>query len=61
MADLAILLGGYGYCRSCPEDLNGDRRVDDRDLDILIANWGQCEADLLTEVEPSRSTVALAM
>ncbi len=53
-ADLAILLGGYGYCRSCPEDLDGDRRVDDRDLDILVANWGHCA------VEPNRSTAALA-
>ncbi len=48
-ADLAILLGGYGYCRSCPEDLDGDRTVDDRDLHILIANWGQCEVDSVTE------------
>ena len=43
-ADLAILLGGYGYCRNCAEDINGDRRVDDGDLEILARNWGECGA-----------------
>ncbi len=43
-ADLAILLGGYGYCRNCAEDLDGDRRVDEADVDVLIGDWGACPA-----------------
>ena len=60
-ADLAILLGKYGQ-RDKTVDLNGDNFIDDADVDvaILMANWGKCEPDSLTEVEPYRSTVAFA-
>ena len=40
--DLAIVLGGFGYCRNCAEDLNGGRNVDEIDVDVLMESWGIC-------------------
>lgn len=40
-ADLAILLGAWGPCRTapCPADLNGDGVIDGTDLAILLGEW----------------------
>lgn len=43
VADLLILLAGWGPCRDCndcPTDVNGDCAVGVVDPLILLANWG---------------------
>ena len=36
---IAILLGVWGPCTGCPEDLNGDGIVGGADIAILLASW----------------------
>ncbi len=38
--DLLRLLGAWGLCRECPEDLDGDRLVSTSDLVMLIEGLG---------------------
>lgn len=38
-ADLAVLLGSWGYCPECPADINGDDFVDGADLAQLLGSW----------------------
>ena len=42
IADLLILLGGWGACPPppCPADLDGDGSVGIADLLLLLAAWG---------------------
>ncbi len=43
VADLLILLAGWGSCgdcKDCPTDVNGDCAVGVADLLSLLANWG---------------------
>jgi len=42
VADLLIMLGAWGPCRSCPADLNGDAHVTVSDLLELLSAWGAC-------------------
>ena len=42
VADLLALLGVWGPCPGCPEDLNGDTVVDVADLLLLLSAWGPC-------------------
>ncbi|MCH8969617.1 MAG: hypothetical protein IIA66_10930, partial [Planctomycetes bacterium] len=44
-ADLASILGSYGICRGCDEDLNHDGYVDETDVKILALHWGPCASD----------------
>ncbi|NEQ48566.1 MAG: CRTAC1 family protein [Leptolyngbya sp. SIO3F4] len=39
-ADLAVLLGQWGPCRSCVADLDGDGLIGPADLAILLGGWG---------------------
>ena len=41
-ADLLELIGVWGTCATCVENLDGDGLVDVQDLLILIAAWGDC-------------------
>ncbi|MFO0895406.1 MAG: hypothetical protein U0574_10690 [Phycisphaerales bacterium] len=43
-ADLALLLGSWGSCSSCPADLNGDGVVDGDDITLLFKHWGAMDA-----------------
>ena len=40
--DLLSLLGKWGACVGCPEDLNGNDEVDFQDLVELLSTWGDC-------------------
>jgi hypothetical protein len=40
--DLFALLGAWGPCPGCPEDLTGDDEVDTDDLFALLGAWGAC-------------------
>ena len=40
--DLLALLGVWGPCPGCPEDINGDGVVNVVDLLILLSAWGPC-------------------
>ena len=39
-ADLAMLLGVWGECSGCAEDLTDDGVVDAADLAIVLGSWG---------------------
>jgi hypothetical protein len=41
-ADLGILLASWGPCKSCTADIDGDARVDGRDLTALLSAGGAC-------------------
>lgn len=42
LADLSLLLSGWGPCPGCAADLNGNGRVGFDDLLDLLAMWGTC-------------------
>ena len=54
MVSIVALVAGFGFLLSlvdsaeatqstvCPWDLNGDKTVDDFDLEILLFCWGSC-------------------
>ncbi len=44
-ADLAPILGSFGICEGCDEDLNHDGYVDETDVKILALRWGPCASD----------------
>lgn len=37
--DIAAILGAWGPCADCPEDLNGDGVVDGADITFVLGNW----------------------
>lgn len=41
-ADLLLLLGAWGPCIGCGEDLEGDDVVGVKELLILLGSWGPC-------------------
>jgi len=41
-ADLAAMLGQWGFCPGCSGDLDGSGAVDGADLAALLAAWGAC-------------------
>lgn len=43
--DLGSLLGSWGSCSGCPQDLNGSGTVDGADLGLLMGHWGPCDSD----------------
>ena len=38
-ADLGLVLGAWGPCELCPEDLDGNGIVDGADLGLLLGAW----------------------
>lgn len=40
--DIAAILGAWGPCVGCPEDLNDDGFVDGGDIAVVLGNWGPC-------------------
>ncbi len=40
--DIGILMGAWGPCDGCPQDLSGDGIVDAEDLGLLFSLWGPC-------------------
>ena len=43
--DMASILGRFGFCRSCDEDLDHDGSVDEADVRLLALQWGSCASD----------------
>ena len=39
-ADLALVLGDWGFCKNCAGDITGDGAVDGVDLAIVLSRWG---------------------
>ena len=40
--DIGILMGAWGPCDDCPQDLSGDGIVNAEDLGLLFSLWGPC-------------------
>ena len=43
VSDLLAIIGAWGPCDGCNEDLNNDGDVNVTDLLIVIDHWGPCE------------------
>ena len=42
IGDIFQVLGAWGPCNDCPEDLNDDGNVNIDDIFAVLANWGPC-------------------
>jgi formylglycine-generating enzyme required for sulfatase activity len=52
-ADLAIVLGNWGPCKSCDGDVNGDHAVDGIDLAFVLTRWGGSCAPTVDSISPN--------
>ncbi len=43
VTDLLAVLGAWGPCPGCPEDINADGFVNVTDLLAVLSAWGPCE------------------
>lgn len=41
-ADLAVLLGSWGFCGGCAADVDLNGTVDASDIAVVLSGWGAC-------------------
>ena len=52
-ADLALVLGSWGPCKTCDGDVNGDHVVDGVDLAFVLTRWGGACAPSISSASPN--------
>jgi formylglycine-generating enzyme required for sulfatase activity len=57
-ADLALVLGSWGPCKTCDGDVNGDHVVDGVDLAFVLTRWGGTCAPTVTGLTPDAGPLA---
>ena len=57
-ADLALVLGSWGPCKTCDGDVNGDHVVDGVDLAFVLTRWGGTCAPTVLFVSPSHGSTS---
>lgn len=57
-ADLALVLGSWGPCKTCDGDVNGDHVVDGVDLAFVLTRWGGTCAPTVTGLTPNAGPLA---